>query len=510
MIRSTFVLMLPAAWFFIVACCEFHGLEMIASAYSQTQADSLKPKNAPEIPPQDEIATVTDQPLTAMQNAVFKAIERVGPSVVAIARVNKNELADPTSPLFVPKEFGTGVAIDSSGLILTCYHVLGNPVENDYYVWIAGVPFQVREVQKVSSVIGADPWTDLAVLKIDAKLQPIQLASKPETRVGAFVISLGNPMGIARDGRPSASFGIISNRYRKRSFGSPSEINPTGNEAYSQYGTLLQTDAVLTHGLSGGPLVNLQGEMIGLTSSLAADDRFSSAAGFAIPVDQTFIRTVEKLKRGRSVDFGFLGIATRELALAERQQFQRGVMVTQVVENTPADICGLQFGDVITHVDGSAIQSSSEMLKELSGKMADDEISITVRRRPFPNSPIKSTKLKVKLGKRKIRSSRPTIGINDISDWRGLKVDYPTAVDELALHYQKIDPKGCVAIVGINKGSPAAVADLQTNQFITHVGESRVSNPQQFYDAVRNLTGDVTLKITSPTKELTRIIKAPK
>ncbi len=439
----------------------------------------------------------SDDPLLLLQDRLAEIIEKTDLSVVAIARVGKRNPEDPTSPDFVPKEFGTGVVIGENGLILTCYHVLGDPAQNDYYVWISGTPFKVRAIEKASAVIAADPWTDLAIIKVDAKLKPIRLAPHYQPKRGQLVVSLGNPFGIAKDGNCSASIGIVSNFLRQRSVSTSSELTGQSSGRFSQYGTLLQTDAKLNRGTSGGPLINLKGEMVALTSALTAADRFDAAAGYAIPVDQTFLRTVERLKKGRSAEFGFLGIATRELTLAQRQQFKKGVVVTQVVENTPADLCGLQFGDVITHIDNKEVQSSSGLLRELSGRFAADEIEITIMRLPFPNSPPRRLELKAELGKKKIKGRQPTIGINDFSAWRGLEVDFATAVNDLASHHQLIDAAGCVAVVEVRDGSPADKAGLKPSQFISHVQQIRVSSPEQFFDVVQKSRGRVELQLTT-------------
>ncbi|MEE2640285.1 MAG: trypsin-like peptidase domain-containing protein [Planctomycetota bacterium] len=439
--------------------------------------------------------------LGELEENVSRRIEEAEASVVAIVRVSKNTLEDPTSPDFVPRNFGTGVAISTDGLILTCYHLLGNPAENDYYVWKNGVSFRVRKAEKVEAVIGADPWTDLAVLKIDSssELRPIPMADPVIPRRGQFVISLGNPYGIAKDGQSSASFGIISNLLRQRSLQTASELGGGKSDTFSQYGTLLQTDARMHRGTSGGPLLNLQGKMIGLTTSLAAANHFDGAAGYAIPVDSTFLRTVQRLQQGKSAEFGFLGIATRELTASQRQQFGKGVVVTQVVDNTPADLCGLRFGDIITQVNQNPVQSSNALLRELSGRFAGDRIDLTIQRQAFPKSPYRKQTIKVELGKKKINSRQPTIGINDFSFWRGIKVDYATAIDNLSLHFSKIDPQGCVAIVDVRKNSPAAAAGLKKMDFISHVGGKRVKTPEQFYQAVRTLSGQV---------ELTRVVNS--
>ncbi len=218
-----------------------------------TWALSLVPASAQEPSP---LATAS-----AMERLTTEAIERAEKSVVAIARVRKDEAAgdqaaadripgierplerlDATDPRFVPTEFGTGVVIDANGLVLTNYHVLGNVRQADFFIWHARKPYR-------ATVKAADPWLDLAILKVDgANLRPIALGDGRGLKKGQFVIALGNPYAIARDGQPSASWGIVSNLERQapppRSATRPSD----GRETLHHFGTLIQTDARLELG----------------------------------------------------------------------------------------------------------------------------------------------------------------------------------------------------------------------------------------------------------------------
>ena len=156
----------------------------------------------------------------------------------------------PTDPDFIPNEYGTGVVV-GPGLILTVGSLLGD--ESDYYVTTAE-----HKVYK-ATVKAADPRSDLAVLAIDAvNLPPIAFGNADDVKRGQIVISLGNPWAIARDGQPSASWGIVANLHRKAP-ASPSEADPTGRPTLHHYGTLIQTDARLNLGTSGGPLLESQG-----------------------------------------------------------------------------------------------------------------------------------------------------------------------------------------------------------------------------------------------------------
>ncbi|MFO7902023.1 MAG: trypsin-like peptidase domain-containing protein, partial [Pirellulaceae bacterium] len=318
------------------------------------------------------------QAAVGVQQAMVEAIASAERSVVAIARVRKHArgLSDqpgrdgfpavrggvprlqvpPSSPDFVPQEFATGVVIDRDGHILTNYHVLGKPQENDYYVWVQRRPFRATRVEVPEEVRAGDPWTDLAVLKIAADdLQPIRFGDTSKLRKGMFVIALGNPYGIARDGEASASWGIISNLRRAVAARDPADQYDTTRQSLHQFGTLIQTDASLNLGTSGGALINLEGEMIGLTTSLAALTGYEQPAGFAIPVDEAFRQTLETLKQGRVPSYGFLGVQPESLSLADRQAGKFGARVSRVVPGTPADQAGLREDDVITHVDDDKV-----------------------------------------------------------------------------------------------------------------------------------------------------------
>jgi serine protease Do len=462
--------------------------------------------------------------LSALQDVMVTAIDKAQRSVVAIARVRKSErslrapddVADPlrldaaplgflgetnpASPDFVPNEFATGVVLDRDGNIVTNYHVLGDPTQNDYYVWVQQRPFKVTHVEVPQEVKAGDPWTDLAVLKIAASdLEPMPLGDASTLRKGMIVIALGNPYGIARDGEVSASWGIVSN-LRRATAPDPRTAN-TGAErsTLDQYGTLIQTDARLDWGTSGGALVNLQGEMVGLTTSLSAMVGYEQPAGFAIPVDDAFRKTVDTLKQGRVPSFGFLGVQPEHLPLADRQAGHFGARVLRVVPGTPAQTAGLKTDDVITHVNNTRVYDKNSLFRELSRLPADESVTLTYERREMLRQRPKVMTTSVVLSKKYIAAPHPPFA--QVSDplWRGLRVEYPSALPpQLSTQgAQAVDPQGCVAVAEVVRDSPAWKAGLRTGQYISHVGTRRVSKPAEFYDAVTNQPGDVNLQMTA-------------
>ena len=304
------------------------------------------------------------------------------------------------------------MVVDPRGLILTTYHVLGD--ESDYYVTTAD-----RKVYK-ATVKGADPRSDLAVLAIDAAdLTPITFGNAAELKKGQIVISLGNPYAIARDGQASAAWGIVSNLARKAP-ATPSESDPSGRPTLHHYGTLIQTDAKLNLGTSGGPLLNLKGEMVGLSVVLAATAGYEAAGGYAIPVDPTFRRAVETLKQGREVEYGFLGIQPTNLRPQEILAGLHGMRVGQVVPGTPAARYGLKAGDIVTAVDDTPIYDADGLVLNVGKLPAEAVTRLSVLRGGSPRT-IEVTLSKYAVhGKKIVTAADPA--------WRGLRVDYPTAV----------------------------------------------------------------------------------
>ncbi|HZN36733.1 MAG TPA: trypsin-like peptidase domain-containing protein [Pirellulaceae bacterium] len=455
----------------------------------------------------------------AMEKLVTEAIEKAEKSVVAIARVRREpaaeagsplrlERTDPLDPAFVPHEFGTGVVIDAKGLIVTAAHVLGNVREADYYVWISRKPYPAK-------VKAADPWLDLAVLQIDAaNLKPITFGNARELKKGQFVIALGNPYAIAKDGQPSASWGIVSNLERQapapRTLTRPSE---TG-ETLHHWGTLIQTDARLELGASGGALVNLKGEMVGLTTSLAALYGYERPGGFAFPVDDDFRRALDTLKTGRLPDYGFLGVAPATLAADLRRQGRFGAKIEDqlggdgVVPGTPAAAAGLKAGDVITHVEGRPVADSVELIRHVSGLFADSNITLRILRGSDATRPGRPMNVKVKLSKKRVEGPREGFAEVEPPAWRGLRVEYSTASPLFREQSRELDPAGCVGVVEVHRDSAAWKAGLRPGDFVSHVGQSRVTTPGEFYGAVNLIEGEAVLKLTAaPADKATRTVQ---
>jgi serine protease Do len=295
---------------------------------------------------------------------------------------------------------------------------------------------------------------------------------------GQFILSIANPYAAGfRDGRPSASWGIISNT-RQRAPGAPREEQRTKN--LHQYGTLLQTDARLNLGCSGGALVNLQGEMVGLTTALAALYGGETPGGFAVPLDAGMRRIIDVLKRGEEVEYGFLGVGV----LAEEKG--QGATLSHVAVGSPAERqARLRPGDVITKVNDLPIREGDDLLLALGKQLAAAKVKLEVRRLHGGPSTVEVELVRFSLPGKSIASStgnRPYV--------RGLRVDFTSL---LVKQLESIP--GGVLICDVQPFRPAATAKLKYGDIITRVNGREVNKPAEFYEAISAARGRIELTL---------------
>lgn len=461
----------------------------------------------------------------AAQETVQRAIATAAPSVVAIARTPKGggidsaaamnfnlpglpPLALPFGDLepqsIAPLEFGSGVILSSDGLILTCYHLLDDPREHDYYVWLSpsavgggqagsrpavptanpaggGAATMVRAsaVVRAPAVVRAgDPWTDFAVLQLqmpgELQLPVMPMGDAASVRRGSFVIALGNPYATAIDGQASASWGIVANLQRRalrpRDDGSGGPRMP---ESLQEFGSLIATDAKLHLGTSGGALVNLEGKMIGLTTSLAAVAGFEQAAGYAIPIDAPAQAAIDQLRQGRQPAFGFLGVEPIDAGGG------RGALVRSVVPGMSAAVAGIREGDLIVAVDGQPIDSAQTLFYQMGRREAESTAALTVVSRGGQPRDVP-----VVLGKKRLALLRPGYSTVEEPSWRGMVVDMASVLPPNRLFSNPGQTASSAAIVRVDPDSPAWRAGLRPGQVILRVGTRLVERPADFYAAV--------------------------
>jgi serine protease Do len=444
------------------------------------------------------------QAAIALEQVLMQAIERSEKSVVSIARYHRNDdmgMREPipgrdfdfrttpqaTSPDFVPNDFATGVIIDKAGYVVTNWHAIDGPGE----IWVtttAKRPLQAK-------ILANDKRIDLAVLKVevpaDMPFPPMKFGDGSKLKKGQIVLALGNPYAIARDGEASASWGIVANIHRKAGPEKGVALRDM-KKTIHHFGTLIQTDARLNLGTSGGALLNLQGEMVGLTTSQAAVAGFEQAAGYAIPIDDLFLRIVDMMKQGKTGDYGLLGVTTDALRPEERAGGMRGVRITMVRNGTPAERAQLFQGDIITQVAGKPIDDVDSLMLEIGRQPAGATTSVAVERdgRLFP--------ITVTLAKYEVRGKSITTAPEP--SWRGIRVDFPSAYPDLDPQVKdglNVAQRGCVLVYEVEQNSPAWNAGMRPGLLIAAVAGVPVENPQEFYDRVKQLKGEVELRLAS-------------
>ncbi|NLX95497.1 MAG: PDZ domain-containing protein [Rhodopirellula sp.] len=485
-------------------------LPVILTAVLCTLVQPLGAQNPSKAPSSLELARAVEQVLV-------DAIAKAEKSVVAVASVRKElpgesfqfELRPdafgrrtfpapspaPTDPDFIPNEFGTGVVIDRQGLILTAYHVLG--AQSEYFITTHD-----RKVYR-AWIKGADSRSDLAVLAIDAvDLVPIVLGDAADLKKGHMVIALGNPYGIARDGQPSASWGVVSNLARKAPL-APAGTEPTGKATLHHFGTLIQTDAKLNLGTSGGPLLNLDGRMVGLTTALAATAGYEQAAGYAYPVDDTFRRVVQQLSQGREVEYGYLGVQPMNLSAEETLKGLRGVRIERVVAGTPADRFGLKAGDLITRVDDAPVHDADSLVLEVGKLPVESVVQLDlIRDSRRLNLDVALTKFPIR-GEKVVTVPPPA--------WRGMRIDYASAGSQSDSPTSGPAPAfdDGVLVTEVEEGTPAWQAGLRPGMLVRQVDRATVRSPKDFRSAIASKSGTVQLRLAGNAADHSPLNVAP-
>lgn len=468
--------------------------------------------------------------LQQIESTNIRIIEKAEPSVVAIARVRKDrptafavpgrerqqQNTRPDEPDFVPNDFGAGVIIETKNrrhprLILTNYHVVrGGPVfgrnsdDDQFDLWVtiaARRPFK-------ADIIAADPHSDLAVLTIGS-LEPNQVSPlKPtpnQPRKGQFVFALGNPYSIAKDGSASSNWGIVSNVLR-----SPHPNTPDWQNEFRlfdnvhQFGTLMQIGVSLPLGTSGGALLNLKGELIGITTSLAPLKGYEQSAGYAVPFTPGFIRVIDQLTMGYEVEYGFLGIrpANARPADFDGLEFgdrpQGGCVVVSVSARSAAALGGLKPGDVIVAVDDKPVANSEDLMRDV-GLIGPNQKTVLKVWRPRDQRFLKKT---VTLSKWPVQNDGDIIATAfEFPAWRGIRVDYATARSRFLRLGGAVEIAAGVVVVAVDEATQGI--KIQPGDFITRVGETKVASPAEFRNAVKPLGGKEVVLLTNDGRKIT-------
>jgi len=295
--------------------------------------------------------------IPGIEEILVEAVEKISKSVVNIA--SEKMMHDQLFRVFPMQGIGSGVIINDGGYVLTNYHVIDD-VEKLRVTLSDGRVFDGK-------VVGVDPPTDLAVIKIVTKEQiPVaKLGDSNKLKVGQIVLAIGNPFGLT--GGPTVTSGIVSSLDRSIQ---------TENGMLE----LIQTDASINPGNSGGPLVNTSGEVIAINT---ANMPYAQGIGFAVPVNTAKEILNELIEKGRVLRprIGITAMkVTRNLARYYRLPVKEGVIVVQIEPFSPADNADMRKGDIIEEIDGNNVKEPSQISSHIHKKHVGDSITLIINR----------------------------------------------------------------------------------------------------------------------------------
>lgn len=430
--------------------------------------------------------TAAETPITTLQDfndAFVNIAERTNQTVVTITTTQTvtRRQQSPFSFFFDDPRFdqereysrqglGSGVIVSEDGYILTNNHVIEDADEINVALYNGD--------ELDAEVVGTDPASDIAVLKIDAEdLSAIAMGNSENLRVGEMVLAIGSPLG--QQFAHSVSMGIVSASGR----------SSLGLNAYENY---IQTDAAINPGNSGGALVNLDGELIGINTAIASQSGGNQGIGFAIPINMArdvmeALITEGRVARGY-LGIGFGGEVDRTMARALGLERAGGIVIGEVQPDTPAAEAGLRDGDVILKLNGEDVGNWMDFRVEIGNRKPGDEITLEVFRDGEELS------FDVELGELEMDQMAANTPDNNqrdnLREQLGFSVDDLT--DPVRRQLQLEENVEGVVVADISQASRAYRQGLRRGDVITRVGEDEVSGSNEFYSAIQGYIDDET------------------
>ena len=352
---------------------------------------------------------------------------------------------------------GSGFIIDESGYVVTNHHVVKQATDVTVILH--------NDARLDARIVGSDPKTDLAVLKVDAErdLTAVSWGDSEAAQVGDWTLAIGNPFGLGG----SVTAGIVSARGR--------DINA------GPYSRFIQTDTAINRGNSGGPLFNMDGEVIGVNTAILSPSGGSVGVGFALP-SQVAQPIVAELRRTGDVVRGWLGVTvqpvTRQLAKGLDLPQDEGAIIGSVADGGPADSAGLKSGDVVVAMDGEAVRDSRALAWRVSQTDPGTDVTFTIYRDGAKRN------VSVELGRLDDGggTARAAAAAEQTAQALGVKLaaPEPQVIEEFGLPR---NVEGAV-VVGVMRGGPAASRGIRPGDVIARVGQTRVSGPQDVHGYV--------------------------
>jgi serine protease Do len=365
---------------------------------------------------------------------------------------------------FKTQSLGSGVIVDKRGYILTNNHVVADMDE---------LKVKLSDKREFDAkIIGTDPQTDLAVVKIEGEdLIPAKMGDSDEIKPGQWAIAVGNPFGLTS----TVSVGVISAMGRS-------------GVGIAQYENFIQTDAAINPGNSGGPLVNIRGEVIGINTAIFTRSGGYQGIGFAIPVNMAKSVLRDLIEKGK-VTRGWLGVVIQNLDPSLAKQFDvdviEGVLISDVQDGSPAKEAGFERGDIVIEYNDRKIAD----INELRNKVAQTEVGKKVKVKVLRGS--KEKVLTVKIGEQ----PADLFAVGALPGGKDLGMTVQDLTEELAgsLGYEG---ESGVVVSAVEQGSSAAEADIKEGDLIKEVNREKIANVKEFKQALKSEKGkDILLLI---------------
>jgi len=403
------------------------------------------------------------QVLEEIQEAISGLAERVTPTVVNVSPIRH---IGPSGGL--PKQrnskapgSGSGIIIHEDGLIVTNNHVVASATE-------AEIRFS-DETTLIAQIIGRDPDTDLALLKVESqrKLPRAIFGNSSAVKVGQWVLAVGNPFGLDQ----TVTLGVVSGVGRE-------------NMNLSRYENFIQTDASINPGNSGGPLFNLRGEVIGINTAII---NFAQGIGFAIPSNMVD-RIITQLRAGGKVVRGWLGVGIQPLTPELGEKFGvvdgKGILVNEVFKGDPAEQAGIQSGDIIIKIGKEAVETPNQLSRVVASIGPGEQVMITIiRDNQMVEMPVA---LGVKKEQAVVTSLVPSKTQVDLG------IDVSPITEQLAEKFE-LQAKEGILVTGVARGSLAYTEGLREGDIITEINRVSVPTIQDFSHAMEDIQPGETI-----------------
>ena len=356
---------------------------------------------------------------------------------------------------------GSGFIITEDGYIVTNNHVIKDADQ------IKVILHDKKEYE--ATVVGTDPMTDLALIKIDAKnLMALKFGSSSKADVGSWVVAIGSPFGLEQ----TVTAGIVSAKGRI-----------IGSGPYDDF---IQTDASINPGNSGGPLLNLDGEVIGINTAIV---RSGQGIGFAIPSDLA-TGIISQLTQKKSVSRGWMGVAIQEVTQQLAQYYGlkdiKGVYVAKVFEGEPAEKAGIQVGDVIYQINDKPVNSSRDLTFTVAGIPVGDTVNVKLIREGNEKT------IKVKLGKRPLDDPDSMVQ-NEDYDMFGFKLKPMDSELAGKLGYPET-VKGLV-LMDIKQGSKVSALIVRPGDLLMEINRHKIETLDQYQQILKKLNKGETVQL---------------